>query len=978
MSKAIATISLILLVPALLCAQTVEIKGRVVDASTKEALVGATVSIQGTTMGASTDAQGNYTIPNVSPGSYTFRFGFVGYVSTQRVATVRGEQGLVIDVALVPTTVEAGEVVVERNRARERETPVAFSDVGKMQIEEKIHGQDAPLLTKGLPGVYSYSPDGIGNGESKMFVRGFSQNYVQVLINGVPTNDPESNAVYWSNWGSVSSSAATIQVQRGAGSSLYGAGSFGGSFNIVTADAPPKPAYALNLSTGDPKNTMYGVDLNTGLVNNKFAAAFRIDRKVGEGSRTSGRYEGINYYMSLAWFLTPVQTLKFVLHGAPQEHGYSYSNPIAYFKQYSYNANPAHFLPHYLVEQLPVNATNKAPNYGLLDGSRELVDDEFVNLSHNFYHKPQAELHYRYDLTETSALTITGFYSMGRGGGSSMAGSNTSSSRLYSVGSDGTITTKFGPGGYLDDLNTIQNYYLSGAQQRISYSLHQQGGILASIDMKPLENLKLTLGGEYRKWTADHPGHYTNMFGGTSTTTSYQYRDTNNAVIIGTKINSFSRRVYMGDMDAPTSDVGNVFGWHLAGGADPTFQTQYRNYKGETPQYTAFAQGSYQLGKFNFLASLQLVGYSYKLTEYMPSENGLGQELKAAQVAGFGPSIKEGPVGDGTFLMKGTNNRWYQFTLVNESRSRTFLQPKGGINYNFNDNLNAFANYAHVERFVDLSVYYNQGRVNPNVGDEKSDQFELGIGWTSEIAKAKANYYNMTWANKSAQIFDPNNAGTAGYDRNGYKSELIGTSKHEGLELEVTLPFDWLGVKGLELTSSLTMMNNRWTEVLPEVLTNPTTGARNAFNTGALNSQGKVDTLFFDELAGTKVASGPQSIVYFSLNYRHEGFFCGLNANIAANNYMLDGGTYMAVDGDFYFDQATGKQKFRSVYDNKLPAYAVIDAYIGGQFDLGPLNTTISMQVLNLLDTEYLAWADRNGVVPGPTRAVRLNLNVGI
>ncbi len=151
MSKAIVTIFLVLLVPALLCAQTVEIKGRVIDASTKEALVGATVSIQGTTMGASTDAQGNYTIANVPPGSYTFRFGFVGYVSTQRVAAVRGEQGLVIDVALVPTTVEAGEVVVERNRARERETPVAFTNVNKMDIEEKIHGQDAPLLYQGHP-----------------------------------------------------------------------------------------------------------------------------------------------------------------------------------------------------------------------------------------------------------------------------------------------------------------------------------------------------------------------------------------------------------------------------------------------------------------------------------------------------------------------------------------------------------------------------------------------------------------------------------------------------------------------------------------------------------------------------------------------------------------------------------------------------------------------------------------------------------
>jgi outer membrane receptor protein involved in Fe transport len=100
--------------------------------------------------------------------------------------------------------------------------------------------------------------------------------------------------------------------------------------------------------------------------------------------------------------------------------------------------------------------------------------------------------------------------------------------------------------------------------------------------------------------------------------------------------------------------------------------------------------------------------------------------------------------------------------------------------------------------------------------------------------------------------------------------------------------------------------------------------------------------------------------------------------NIAANNYMLDGGTYMAVDGGFYSDKVTGVQKFKNIYDNKLPTFAVVDAFVGTQFDMGPLNTTMSLQLLNVMDTYYLSWADRNGVVPGPTRAIRFNLNVGI
>jgi ABC-2 type transport system permease protein len=78
--------------------------------------------------------------------------------------------------------------VAEANRARDRETPVAFSDVDAMAIEQKISGQDAPMLVQGIPGVYTYSPDGVANGEAKLFVRGCNQNYVQVLINGDNAN----------------------------------------------------------------------------------------------------------------------------------------------------------------------------------------------------------------------------------------------------------------------------------------------------------------------------------------------------------------------------------------------------------------------------------------------------------------------------------------------------------------------------------------------------------------------------------------------------------------------------------------------------------------------------------------------------------------------------------------------------------------------------------------------------------------------
>jgi len=75
--------------------------------------------------------------------------------------------------------------IIEINRATDRETPVAFSNIGQLQIEEKRAGQDAPLLVRNVPGFYAYSTDGAGNGEAQLLIRGFNQNYVQVMINGI-------------------------------------------------------------------------------------------------------------------------------------------------------------------------------------------------------------------------------------------------------------------------------------------------------------------------------------------------------------------------------------------------------------------------------------------------------------------------------------------------------------------------------------------------------------------------------------------------------------------------------------------------------------------------------------------------------------------------------------------------------------------------------------------------------------------------
>jgi outer membrane receptor protein involved in Fe transport len=963
-------------------AQNVTIKGVVKSAETKDRITGATVELTPGNYRTKTGSEGDFIFKSVSGSNFTLTVNYIGF--EPYTLTFNATDDFQVEVLLVSGGLSTE--VIEINRAIVRETPVAFTDIDAKTIETRMQGQDAPLLLRNVPGFYSYSTDGVGNGEGKLLIRGFNQNYVQVLINGIPTNDPESNSVYWSNWGSVSSNAGSIQLQRGAGSSLYGSGAFGGSFNILTENPALSRYLGLKGNFGDPLNTMYGVNLSSGLISGKFAGALNVERKIAEGSRTSGRYDGLNYYLSAAFLPSTDQTFKLVLHGAPQSHGYSFSNDIAYFKKYGYTANSAPFVSRDVADQWDAKyGAQGDPTYqyrSITDGVRELVDDNFVNLSHNMFHKPQVELHWNYNLKDNSIIRATGFWTAGRGGGSSINSAGTMWSWKPGLGTNGfrtdtLLTNLYNSSGYLSDFGVFDTVYSKNAYQRNSYSIHNQTGILASYEKQFDFNLNLTAGAEFRYWNADHPGYFTNLFGKTSTTQRYAFYDTTGKLSNST----FSRLVTQGDIDGPDYDWGiDVFGWNSDG--DPTYKSQYRNYLGETPQLTFFAQGNYILNKFNFMGSLQYVWYNYKITENMPSENAIGRKLSIAEAQSLGVST-EGAVGD-KFYMKDNSAtpRWYEFDLVREDRSRGFFQPKVGLNYNATKNINVFGNFAHVERFVDLGVYYNQGRINTAAEDEKSNQFELGVGWNSDALYAKLNGYYMLWDNKSASIQDQSQAGQPGYDRNGFRTELVGTSRHMGGEFEFGLSLNnFIKPQGFGFRGSFTLMENTWQSVLDNVKTDPVTGKRRPFNASALDMNGNRDTLYFDELEGTYVASGPQLMTSLSLTYQNYGFFGSFDMSFFAKDILLDGGTYTGIDGQYVGTDYKGRELFQTEFSDELPSRFLFDFNAGYNFSIGqkmPVRGTISLQVLNIFDSDYLASADRFGVIPGMKRAFRMNLGIGL
>ena len=72
-------------------------------------------------------------------------------------------------------------------------------------------------MLNSTPGVFATG--GGGAGDSRITLRGFQQENIAVLINGMPVNDMENGRVYWSNWAGLTDVVSAMQVQRGLGSS---------------------------------------------------------------------------------------------------------------------------------------------------------------------------------------------------------------------------------------------------------------------------------------------------------------------------------------------------------------------------------------------------------------------------------------------------------------------------------------------------------------------------------------------------------------------------------------------------------------------------------------------------------------------------------------------------------------------------------------------------------------------------------------
>jgi len=461
------TMVLVLGLMTLSIASFSQIKGKVLDQTTKEVLANASISTEkGETTTSGLD--GTFTLKSTKKGE-DIKISYVGFKTVKMDA----KDGMTVE--MVSTSIGLKEVAVFANVGIDRKTPVAISTVNAKFAQENLGTQELPELLRITPSAFVTKAGG-GYGDSRINIRGFDNKNIAVLINGVPVNDMEGGTVYFSNWAGIGDELKQIQVQRGLGASTLAIQSVGGTMNIITKTTDAEKGGSISQSLTDFGQSKTVLSLSTG---NTSKGAFSF---VGSTTRGS-EYINNSYIKAYSYFLSYAKDFKnhklsVVFLGAPQEHGQRSTRlTAAEYAQYGLKYNKDVYV----------------------------VNGEQKNININYFHKPIFQVNDVWTLSPKTTLTTAVYTSFGHGGGSGAIGSYASTTVRNS---DGQLL--FDPQVAINAASTTGSKY----GIRNSINNHVWTGVLSTLNTQLTKELKLTYGVDGRTYKGTHFREMRDLVGG--------------------------------------------------------------------------------------------------------------------------------------------------------------------------------------------------------------------------------------------------------------------------------------------------------------------------------------------------------------------------------------------------------------------------------------------------------------------------------
>ena len=289
----ISGIIFILTTQSLMAAGTV--KGKVFDKESNDALPGANVLVQGTSIGAAADLKGDYFIPNIPPGRYTIVVSYIGYKSMSTEVSVPLSGTVQQDFALDPVVIQGKEVVVTAQAQGQMQAinlQLASNKIANVVSEARIQELpdfNAAQALSRLSGVSTLESSGEAN---KVVIRGLAPQFNTVSVEGVKlasTGSTQMGVSALANTSASGTASGSISNDRSVDLTMVSpymiktisvyksltpdmdANSIGGSVNMELREAPSELRHDLLWQSGyTDKTGSYGNYRAVGSISQRF------------------------------------------------------------------------------------------------------------------------------------------------------------------------------------------------------------------------------------------------------------------------------------------------------------------------------------------------------------------------------------------------------------------------------------------------------------------------------------------------------------------------------------------------------------------------------------------------------------------------------------------------------------------------------------------------------------------------------------
>ena len=322
-------------------------------------------------------------------------------------------------------------------------------------------------------------------------------------------------------------------------------------------------------------------------------------------------------------------------------------------------------------------------------------------------------------------------------------------------------------------------------------------------------------------------------------------------------------------------------------------------------------------------------------------------------------------------------DRMYYSKDKAKSSAKNYLagNVKGGINYNLDDNNNVFFNAGYISRapmfqntFINSQSSHER---NPDAKNEKIMSFEVGYGFRSSIFSANLNAYYTKWIDKA--LYD---SGTSTDTKERWTMNMLGANANQmGIELDFSAkPLRWL-----EVTGMFSWGDWRWNGDASGYLFNAQGQIMKDTRGGVVTDMSTAEQYKYKiKMDNVSVGGSAQTTAALGLNIRPmKNLRVSADWNFYARNFA-----------DYEIDAGEAKQEEPYLISApwQIPSYNTFDLGASYTFDFGKIRATLSGNVNNVLDQEYIAdaydgknhdWETATRVLYGfgRTYSVRLKFN---